>query len=242
MPLMPVPAPPALASLPSLALLMLLGLAGMCAGAAIRVPPYASDSRIHNFGNTGFLGQIHACVAPVATTVIDQIAYGGVDVRRKLHRERIVQGSSVVDLGCGTGRSTPAGGLGVDTSEEMLHVARVLSPGREFVRANAETFGEDSAYDVALLFFVLHEAPGDARLRLVDNALRVARRVLIADIAPSYSPSQLMLSGEPYVLSYLKNIEWEVSGLASVSECDVKTSHEALGRVVVFDLSRADDV
>ena len=203
---------------------------------AIHIPHYARDPRIHNLGNTGMSGRVHAHMAPVATALIDQIAYGGVDVRRALHQT--LPTGRVVDLGCGTGRSTPAGAIGVDTSGEMLDVARTLSPGKVFNRANAETYGSDDEFDVSLLFFVLHEAPGDARLRLMNNALRIARQVIIADIAPAYNPSQMMLTGEPYVLSYLKNIEWEVAGLASVNGCSVKTSHMAAGRVVIFELSR----
>jgi hypothetical protein len=42
---------------------------------------YWSDSRIHTFGNTGFLGALHAAMAPLSTKVIDMVAYDGQDVR-----------------------------------------------------------------------------------------------------------------------------------------------------------------
>lgn len=216
------------------------GLLGVVPAEGVRVPFYARHPQMHTLGNVGVGGQVHACVAPVATTVIDQLAYGGRNVRKFLHEE--LPDGSVIDLGCGTGKSTPSGGLGVDTSKEMLHVARVLaaasSNNKTFVRGNAETFGEDDQYDVALLFFVLHEAPGDARLRLLHNALRIARVVWVADIAPGYTPSDTMLAGEPYVLSYLRNIEWEVSESARVNNCTLSVAHHATGRVVVFVLAR----
>jgi hypothetical protein len=42
---------------------------------------YWFDSRIHTFGNTGFLGALHAAMAPLSTKVIDIVAYDGKDVR-----------------------------------------------------------------------------------------------------------------------------------------------------------------
>jgi hypothetical protein len=42
---------------------------------------YWSDRRIHTFGNTGFLGALHAAMAPLSTKVIDMVAYDGQDVR-----------------------------------------------------------------------------------------------------------------------------------------------------------------
>ena len=42
---------------------------------------YWYDPRIHNFGNVGFLGAIHAVLAPISTKVIDELAYDGQDIR-----------------------------------------------------------------------------------------------------------------------------------------------------------------
>ena len=38
--------------------------------------------RIHNFGNTGFFGAVHAASAPLATKIIDLLAYDGRNMRR----------------------------------------------------------------------------------------------------------------------------------------------------------------
>ena len=57
----------------------------------------------------------------------------------------------------------------------------------------------------------MHEMPQSARRRVMRNALRIARKkVLIVDICPGFEPSPMMLSGEPYVLDYLENIESDV--------------------------------
>ncbi len=201
----------------------------------INVPYYARDHRIHNLGNVGFGGFLHASLAPFATYVIDNCAYNGVDIRQKILEEHVDSSDSVVDLGCGTGLSTPSGGTGVDTSVEMLQVAKAYYPRKKFVHGNAETFGEEKEFDTSLLFYVLHEAPSDARFRLINNALRVASsKTIIADISPAYRPSQMMLRGEPYILSYLRSIEWEVKGSAGAFGRSVKRESYADGRVVVF--------
>lgn len=52
---------------------------------------YWFNNRIHTFGNTGILGALHAAVAPMATKMIDDLAYKGVDARVQL-AEKICQG------------------------------------------------------------------------------------------------------------------------------------------------------
>lgn len=52
---------------------------------------YWFNNRIHTFGNTGILGALHAAVAPMATKMIDDLAYKGVDARVHL-AEKICQG------------------------------------------------------------------------------------------------------------------------------------------------------
>jgi hypothetical protein len=52
---------------------------------------YWFNNRIHTFGNTGILGALHAAVAPMATKMIDDLAYKGVDARVQL-AEKLCQG------------------------------------------------------------------------------------------------------------------------------------------------------
>jgi SAM-dependent methyltransferase len=202
--------------------------------AALALTPYWRDPRIHNLGNVGVGGAVHALIAPFATHMIDRAAYGGVDVRALVLREHVAPGDDVVDLGCGTGFSTAA--VGVDTSEEMLAVARRVHPAKRFVQGNAETWGGADAADVVTMMFLLHEAPRPARGRLLSNAMRVARRkVVVADILPSYEPSDLMLSGEPYVLDYLAHVDADVDRAARRRRWTVEYT-QCVGRVGVWIL------
>ena len=78
--------------------------------------------------------------------------------------------------------------------------------------------------------FGMHEMPSYARRRNLRNALRIARKkVMIVDIWPGFEPTPMMLSGEPFVLDYLANIEsdidatfdpqqWELSRVDVVDE------------------------
>jgi len=50
---------------------------------------YWYDPRIHNFGNVGFLGAIHAVLAPISTKVIDELAYDGQDIRSIVSKMRM---------------------------------------------------------------------------------------------------------------------------------------------------------
>jgi len=101
---------------------------------------YWFDNRIHTLGNAGFMGALHAAIAPLSTKLIDQIAYGGVDIRKQVAKELyFLVGKAkarVVDLCCGVGISTRALSdvfhdaetvMGIDTSAEMVAMADFLT-------------------------------------------------------------------------------------------------------------------
>ena len=88
--------------------------------------PYWYNPSIHNLGNTGILGNLHAAATPLFTKLIDKKAYSGVDIRKQIYDE--IHGS-VCDLCCGTGFSTKPGQTGVDTSKEMLRYSNLFNPG-----------------------------------------------------------------------------------------------------------------
>lgn len=165
--------------------------------------PYYRNPRIHTLGDSA----LHAAVARSATKIIDAVAYNGEDVRSSL-LACIPKELSVLDMCCGTGTSTRIPGVGIDTSEHMIREAR-WRRGRhsQFHVANAEMFGAPDSFDVVTLCFCLHEMPRGARQRVLTNAHRVARKsVFILDISPSYTPSDHMLFGEPYLLEYQDHI------------------------------------
>jgi len=187
---------------------------------------YWKEAKIHNFGNTGLLGRLHAFVAPLATFIIDKTSYAGRNVRKEVHKQ--VEGvGTVLDLCCGVGISTAPNAIGVDASEEMIDAARFYNPGTTFRVGNAETFGEPFSYDVVTIMFAMHEMPKAARLAVLRNAARIARKyVLVVDIDPKYklmflndpvkkAQADAFLSGEPYVLDYLKQVHRDIQDVAS---------------------------
>ena len=205
---------------------------------------YWYDPRIHEWGNIGLSGQAAAALAPLATLAIDALAYNGENLRataceKYAAARRARRGTPpvrrVVDLGCGTGPSAralaaawpEASVTALDTSEEMLRVARLTTPRTagpslghrwtqnvDFRRANAERTGlEANGYDVVSVQFVLHEAPRDGRRAILAEARRLLApggALLLLDLARGYAPSAQMLAGEPYVEGYLRHIEEDV--------------------------------
>ena len=107
------------------------------------VTPYYYNNCIHNMGNIGPMGAVHAALAPAFTKLIDQKAYNGVNVREEIYNG--LDYDSILDLCCGTGFSTKPGTVGLDTSKEMIQFAKMYNPGRTFILANAEDYGEDNS-------------------------------------------------------------------------------------------------
>ena len=113
---------------------------------------YWEDPRIHNFGNMGWRGLLHACVVPIFTHAIDRFAYSGVDARKLVHESEIPADAEVVDLCCGVGFSTPRHGgsvTAVDASDEMLTIAKMRRGDVAcFEKGNAETWGSAQCCDI----------------------------------------------------------------------------------------------
>jgi len=175
---------------------------------------YYYDRRIHNFGNTGLGGHIHSLLAPYATKLIDDKCYNSVNIRQSIlsnynqdfykNHERLPK---LIDLCCGTGSSTYSGQLGIDTSQQMLRVAKAKLSATHFIKGNAENYGQHQEFDTATLMFAFHEMPNYAHHKIIKNTKRITKHdILIVDISPNYSPSKLMLSGEPYLVNYKATI------------------------------------
>ena len=235
-------------------LLFLLQILFLTFNPTISIKPtkYYYDPRIHNFGNIGLGGQLHALLAPHATTLIDNKCYNSVNIRHKIlsnynqkfynNYERLPK---LIDLCCGTGTSTAINQLGIDTSEAMLSEAKLseaklseaklseakLSKAKlseainikknikqskktqtrthtKFLKGNAENYGQPQEFDTATLMFAFHEMPNYAHHKIIKNAKRITKHaIIIVDIDPSYRPSKIMLSGEPYLLNYKATIQ-----------------------------------
>jgi len=167
--------------------------------------PYWYNRNIHNLGNTGPLGNLHAMTAPIMTKFIDRAAYGGRNIREEVYNT--FEGD-VLDMCCGTGFSTKPGHLGIDTSLEMLRFSKIFNPGNDYRYGNAERYGKDDEFDTVSIMFAFHEMPTSAHEKIIRNAIRIARKkVVVVDISKDYKPTKVMLSGEPYLMNYLENFE-----------------------------------
>lgn len=182
--------------------------------------PYWYNPNIHNFGNTGNLGTIHALSTPLFTKIIDNTAYKGIDIRKCIYD---TFDGDVLDMCCGTGFSTKPGSLGVDTSLEMIRFSNLFNPGSVYKFGNAETYGKDLEFDIVSCMFAFHEIPKEGHLSVIENCKRVARKkIVIVDISTDYKPSRLMLSGEPYIKDYLADID---STLCDFNKTNVIKGH-----------------
>ncbi|AEO98272.1 hypothetical protein EPVG_00053 [Emiliania huxleyi virus 201] len=173
------------------------------------------DSRIHNLGNIGSFGKFHANVAGWCTDIIDKYAYNQRNIRDEI-LSNMPYHARVCDMGCGVGKSTTDNilSIGIDTSDEMLAVARKNNKDKlcTFAKGNAISYGEDDEFDYSTIFFLLHEAPQDGRIAIIENAMRISERgVLIVDMHPKMRTPRSMLSGEPYVLNYMKHIREDIN-------------------------------
>jgi ubiquinone/menaquinone biosynthesis C-methylase UbiE len=111
---------------------------------------------------------------------------------RQIAVDLIAEGSSVLDIACGTGKLCFALGqrkqcrvVGLDLSLRMLEFARKSCPSPEvtFVHEDAtdlNMFG-DHSFDYATILFLMHELPAPQQARVLKEALRVARRSIIID-------------------------------------------------------------
>ena len=172
---------------------------------------YPYDPRIHNFGNIGLGGAIHAEFAPIFTKLIDFKAYNRRNIRKEITDKLLGKQSEnyqILDLCCGVGFSTSE--FGIDTSPQMINKAKRLFPDKKFMVANAEDFKpkNHAKFSAVTSMFSFHEMPMTAHEKIIENSMKLAKKeILIIDISPEYQSSQLMRSGEPYLLDYQKTIE-----------------------------------
>lgn len=184
--------------------------------------PYQFDPRIHNFGNVGVGGLFHSFLARPFTKLIDLAAYDGRNIRVDIIKNlKIEKPKFVADFCSGTGTSTEALKecfkdavvTGVDTSREMLRIAKIFTENINYIEDNVESVQLEEKQDLITIIFALHEVPQEFRIIILENIkknLKDDGKMLIVDIDTSYIPSESMLSGEPYVQDYLKNIDSDV--------------------------------
>jgi len=174
--------------------------------------PYPYNPTIHSMGNHGFMGKLHAELAPLFTHFTDRVVYK--DNLRKSVRKLFGPDKSILDIGCGTGFSTSdaPGSMGIDTSLPMIEKARKLFPNKSFAVGHAEHWNTIEKYDIVSAMFCFHEMPQESRKNVINNCLQYAKeKFVVVDIAPNYNPNNYMLDGEPYLPDYLENIRADLA-------------------------------
>jgi trans-aconitate methyltransferase len=169
---------------------------------------YPFDNRIHNLGNIGFGGKVHAEIAQSITKNIDNKRYNGRNIRQEINNyiNSKYNNPKILDLCCGIGISTSQ--YGIDTSTNFIEKAKKLYPNKIFKVDNAETYIPNEKIDVVTCMFSFHEMPEYAHNLIIKNSLKIAQKeVIILDISTNYKPSYFMLLGEPYLINYMKTID-----------------------------------
>ncbi len=109
-------------------------------------------------------------------------------------KELIEPQSTVVDIGCGTGRLAFALGdhvesvLGIDLSKRNIGRAHKLLQRKpndkiSFLHINVTEAknGGDKPFDYAILTYVIHEVNKEERIKLLNDISLVAERIIIGD-------------------------------------------------------------
>ena len=111
---------------------------------------------------------------------------------RQIILDLIAEGSSVLDIGCGTGQLcfTLSGEkqcrvVGLDLSLRMLEFARESNPFQDitFVHKDATdlTTYEDNSFDYAMMLVVIHELNAPQQVLVLKESLRIARQLIVID-------------------------------------------------------------
>lgn len=96
----------------------------------------------------------------------------------------IIDGQSVLDIGCGSGRFVRALAdkkldyFGVDNSFNMIETAKANHPERSFLIADATDLKDisDNSFDIITSFAMWHHLPGrDLQLKALDEMYRVLK-------------------------------------------------------------------
>lgn len=110
---------------------------------------------------------------------------------RRVVTDLVPEGSSVLDIACGTGllcaalRERNCRVTGLDLSLRMLRYAEKHIPYSDvrFVHGDATNLGEFAgrSFDYATLLLLMHEIPRELQLRVLAEAARVADTLVIVD-------------------------------------------------------------
>lgn len=102
--------------------------------------------------------------------------------------------STVIDVGCGTGRFVFQAGekfksvVGLDLSSRNINFANQLlskttHTNVSFIHGNAEELlnGLDRKFDYSTISYVIHEMPEEIRLKILSNLKAISNEIIIGD-------------------------------------------------------------
>ena len=168
---------------------------------------------------------------------------------RNLVCAQIPEGTTVIDIGCGTGyqlfrmASKIKRGVGIDMADRMISFAREQQKKEKvdnltFHLASAIDLNEfdDDEFDLATMSLVLHELDQKLQVPALQEMARVSRRQIIADweVSPGLSRSapiflMEMTAGRSHYQSFRSYIKANgVSGLCQKSGVRIIRQESAL--------------
>jgi SAM-dependent methyltransferase len=148
------------------------------------VPPEVKDYWNARARRSGGDAVRAACLdEPLANACIDAVQRRVLgEALARLARRRELDGSAVLDLGCGSGRWIGALGaagcryVGVDVAGEMLELASADHPGTCLVLAEGQALPFAGArFDLIWSVAAVHHSPHDAQPRIVEEMARVLK-------------------------------------------------------------------